>query len=459
MDAPTGPHLSRELSPRQREVAALISEGKTNGEIATELCISLQGAKCHVSELLRALDLDTREEVAEWWRQQRGMRARFAVTARWSRMPALVKWGLGGAAAAGVAVVAVFALLLATGSDDGDGGLSPGVWVAVARPDVVERALPDGQTGLAQGLLRISVMRHDGSQLRAIGAPADWAQVAFSPDGQWLYALGFDDDGLMSVVLFGLAGQADIRHQIEFENSPIGIPRWSPDSTRVAVAGSGELSILGTDGSAGRWESDSAWSPPTWSADSKSLAIVSQIGLSLHSRDGSVESEFELDGTWLEAIPVDPEVADSRYIGGVEWDGADRLHAFVTTIGDGDGEIWRIAGTRDGTSVSWDPPEVIEWDEHPYWRQTQEFDRVREQFPDAARVDTCRSCPLEVQQGVTVTYAPPDLEPRYWRESDEVRINLYVNVDGEWAQVPIEIDQRTIVPPIIQVVWDVLTIR
>ena len=455
-----------DLTERQREVVRLIVDGKTNSEIAQQFGISLDGAKYHVREVCSRIGVDTREEVAEWWRQQRGMRARFAVTARWSRMPAVVKWGLGvtAAAAAGVVVVAVFALLFAASSDDGDGGLSPGVWVAVARPNIEERVLPDGQTGLAQGPMRISVMRHDGSELRAIGEPAEWAQVAFSPNGQWLYALGLDEDGLMEVVFFGLAGQDDIRHQMAYEVAPIGEAHWSPDSTRVAVAMNGSFSVLGIDGSAGRWKADgvlqtSTWSSQIWSADSTRFALVSLTRFALYSRDGALESEFDLTGPWLEAIPFDREVDDGTYIAGVDWDGPDRLHAFVNTVGDGDGELWRITGMHDGVSVNWNKPEIVEWEEHPYWRHRREVDLVQDQFAGAARVDTCRACPLEAQQGVAVTYTPPGLEPRYWHESDEVRIRLQVHVDGEWAEVPIEIDPRTIVPPTIQVVWDVLTIR
>ena len=66
-------------SPRQKEVLDLLAKGRTNREIAEELGISLDGAKWHVSEVITKLDVDTREEAAEWWRQQKGLRARMRV--------------------------------------------------------------------------------------------------------------------------------------------------------------------------------------------------------------------------------------------------------------------------------------------------------------------------------------------------------------------------------------------
>ena len=61
-----------QLTRRQEEVLRLIAEGLTNAEIGERLGISLDGAKWHVSEVLTRLDVDTREEAADYWRAQRG---------------------------------------------------------------------------------------------------------------------------------------------------------------------------------------------------------------------------------------------------------------------------------------------------------------------------------------------------------------------------------------------------
>lgn len=61
------------LSRRQMEILALIAAGRTNAEIAAHLGISLSGAKYHVSQILSSLEVDTREEAADWWRRENGL--------------------------------------------------------------------------------------------------------------------------------------------------------------------------------------------------------------------------------------------------------------------------------------------------------------------------------------------------------------------------------------------------
>jgi DNA-binding CsgD family transcriptional regulator len=55
-----------ELTAREREVAALLSEGLTNGELARRLFISPKTAAVHVSNILTKLDMSSRAEVAAW---------------------------------------------------------------------------------------------------------------------------------------------------------------------------------------------------------------------------------------------------------------------------------------------------------------------------------------------------------------------------------------------------------
>jgi DNA-binding NarL/FixJ family response regulator len=54
------------LTPREREVAALLAEGLSNGEIARRLYISTKTASVHVSNILAKLDMTSRTEVATW---------------------------------------------------------------------------------------------------------------------------------------------------------------------------------------------------------------------------------------------------------------------------------------------------------------------------------------------------------------------------------------------------------
>lgn len=52
------------LTPREREVLALLQRGLTNEEIAGRLGITLDGAKYHVSQILSKLGVSSREEAA-----------------------------------------------------------------------------------------------------------------------------------------------------------------------------------------------------------------------------------------------------------------------------------------------------------------------------------------------------------------------------------------------------------
>jgi DNA-binding CsgD family transcriptional regulator len=54
------------LTPREREVAALLAEGCSNGEIARRLYISTKTASVHVSNILAKLGMASRAEVAAW---------------------------------------------------------------------------------------------------------------------------------------------------------------------------------------------------------------------------------------------------------------------------------------------------------------------------------------------------------------------------------------------------------
>lgn len=55
---------TRFLSPRQREVLALIAQGKSSKEIATELCVSLQTVMNHLTCILRRLNARDRTHAA-----------------------------------------------------------------------------------------------------------------------------------------------------------------------------------------------------------------------------------------------------------------------------------------------------------------------------------------------------------------------------------------------------------
>jgi DNA-binding CsgD family transcriptional regulator len=54
------------LTPREAEVAALVAEGLSNGEIGRRLYISPKTASVHVSNILAKLGMSSRAEIAAW---------------------------------------------------------------------------------------------------------------------------------------------------------------------------------------------------------------------------------------------------------------------------------------------------------------------------------------------------------------------------------------------------------
>ena len=54
------------LTPRQREIAALVAEGFTNREIAERLVVAQRTAEGHVASILDRLNLTSREQLAAW---------------------------------------------------------------------------------------------------------------------------------------------------------------------------------------------------------------------------------------------------------------------------------------------------------------------------------------------------------------------------------------------------------
>ncbi|MGB3714817.1 MAG: LuxR C-terminal-related transcriptional regulator [Candidatus Promineifilaceae bacterium] len=64
--APASGKTSNGLTGREREVAALIGQGKTNGEIAAELVLSKRTVETHVRHILSKLGLTSRAQIMLW---------------------------------------------------------------------------------------------------------------------------------------------------------------------------------------------------------------------------------------------------------------------------------------------------------------------------------------------------------------------------------------------------------
>jgi DNA-binding NarL/FixJ family response regulator len=67
-----------ELTPREREVAALITRGYTNRQIASELVLAVGTVERHIANILNKLGLHTRAQVAVW-ATERGLVSQYVV--------------------------------------------------------------------------------------------------------------------------------------------------------------------------------------------------------------------------------------------------------------------------------------------------------------------------------------------------------------------------------------------
>ena len=101
---------------REREVLDLIAAGRTNGEIAAALGISFSTAKWHVSELISKAGVESREEVAAYWKHERRWTVRTARATRALLSATIVK------VAAATAVLGAGAGAVALSLPSGDPG-------------------------------------------------------------------------------------------------------------------------------------------------------------------------------------------------------------------------------------------------------------------------------------------------------------------------------------------------
>ncbi len=142
------PPVTPSWTRRQREVLDLLVRGRSNPEIAETLGVTLAGAKWHVSEILAKIDVQTREEAAEYWRAHNGLRPRFSRLIR-GALPgsAWARW-LAGGAAAGIGIAGAAGLVAAVISDGASTPADPGDATptppptAVATPDASATPLP-----------------------------------------------------------------------------------------------------------------------------------------------------------------------------------------------------------------------------------------------------------------------------------------------------------------------------
>lgn len=63
----TTPHPPTALTPRQREIAALVAAGRTNAEIGGALGISGETVRNHLAMVMARLRMANRAQLAAWY--------------------------------------------------------------------------------------------------------------------------------------------------------------------------------------------------------------------------------------------------------------------------------------------------------------------------------------------------------------------------------------------------------
>lgn len=63
-------HPKTPLTPRELEIAALVTEGLTNREIATRLVIAKRTVDSHLEHILSKLSFTSRTQIAAWYTHQ-----------------------------------------------------------------------------------------------------------------------------------------------------------------------------------------------------------------------------------------------------------------------------------------------------------------------------------------------------------------------------------------------------
>ncbi len=207
-------HTEFHWTPRQREVLDLIARDKTNQEIADTLGVSLDGAKWHMREILSKLNVERREDAAEYWRLHNGWQPRLGRA--WRSLAGVSALKLSGTAVVGaVLLFASVAVVLSLRDNEPHSGAPP----AEANPSVTASpaaplpspTLPPPPPTPRQIVLDTSERPQPAETTRVLGSPPD---SVFPP---W--------NGVATVIY-------DIQRGVAIDLGPGAQPAvFSPDST------------------------------------------------------------------------------------------------------------------------------------------------------------------------------------------------------------------------------------
>lgn len=173
---------------------------------------------------------------------------------------------------------------------------------------------------------RLRVLDGRTGQVVFATKPGRWAGPRFSPDGRYLSAFSFDEDGHIALRVFDLRHVSSGARDFELPSEgPLGL-EWAPDSSLLAVAGRERLIVLRPNARVA-WETSISLPqlPPhqrfsghgvLWSPDSRYLAYeMNGLVLVADRRGRSVARHTTADLTG----------GDYNAVQQVSWDAAGRL--------------------------------------------------------------------------------------------------------------------------------------
>jgi len=306
------PRLPRTgLSKQQERVLEFIGNGRTNGEIATELGITLDGAKYHVSEILDKLGVQSREEAATLWRARRRDLP--------GRLRALA-WPAGGLAAGVVATAAILGIVLFAGggrSDTGGAAATSSFPEASAVASGTATLPPNWQLWVAQVNatdLQVTMEDAKGRPERQFTANGNFGPVAWSPDGSLLAAASAGTPSASTVTLF--ASRDWTRRTFTVEGS-VDTLAWSSDGRYLAALGTGlvlyQPNVGQTIAVALPGSDDGSSETIEWSPGNDVVAVAGRQVITLVKTDGTLTTIVPPQSLGLSAISLAPW-ADARTV-------------------------------------------------------------------------------------------------------------------------------------------------
>ncbi|UCE25572.1 MAG: PD40 domain-containing protein, partial [Candidatus Zixiibacteriota bacterium] len=219
------------------------------------------------------------------------------------------------------------------------------------------------QSSVAGGVKRIIVVDRVGQELDTLGAPADYGDIALSPDGK---RLAFDMGRGSDIWIEDLT--LDVRSRLTFDGG--SVPVWSPDGEQIAYrtssGGAGVIKTRRTNGTGipnTVYRSPRGGSFPTdWSHDGQYICATSWgEGFDIVLVD-LLDSSNNVSVLHESCLEVNPQISpDGRFLV-YQSDESGRYQIYIRELGGNQGK-WQVS-PEGGYKPVWrdDGREIFYWD-------------------------------------------------------------------------------------------------